>query len=175
MLYKSDYLSPLGKLDILCDEKTVKGIWFENQSYHGSQYDLSVINSGSNQVTKWVKKWLEQYFAGKNPEVDQSFLAPEVTEFRKKVLEILEGVPYGQTITYKEIADKIFNRENGKKSSARAVGGAVGHNPITILIPCHRVVGTDGSLTGYAGGMNRKIALLALEGVERKKLENIRS
>lgn len=174
MLFKDNYESPLGKIEILCDEESVKGLWFEDQKYYGSKYDLSKIHEKENLVIRAVKIWLNQYFSGNQPNIDRLILAPEVTEFQKKVLEILENVAYGQTISYKMIADKLAFEENGKKSSARAVGGAVGHNPISILIPCHRVVGSDGSLTGYAGGIKRKIELLALEGFDRQNLENFK-
>lgn len=171
MLVKSEYQSPLGQLLILCDEKTVKGVWFKKQKYFGAQYDLASIPAGENETTTQVKGWLTQYFAGEIPEIDFALLAPETTGFRQKVFEILKRVPEGQTITYKEIADKLTEQESGVKGSARAVGGAVGHNPISLLIPCHRVVGSDGSLTGYAGGIEWKKALLALEGFDRGRLE----
>lgn len=171
MLVKSEYQSPLGQLLILCDEKTVKGVWFKKQKYFGAQYDLASIPAGENETTTQVKGWLTQYFAREIPEIHFALLAPETTGFRQKVFEILKRVPAGQTITYKEIADKLREQESGVKGSARAVGGAVGHNPISLLIPCHRVVGSDGSLTGYAGGIERKKALLALEGFDRGRLE----
>ncbi|MBS7577108.1 MULTISPECIES: methylated-DNA--[protein]-cysteine S-methyltransferase [unclassified Enterococcus] len=170
MLFRSMYISPLGNIEILCDEMNIKGVWFENQKYYGAKYKLTDIRNEENRIIKMVKDWLEEYFSGGQPLIDKTILAPEVTEFQSQVLELLEEIPYGQTRTYKSIADSIA--KNGKRSSARAVGGAVGHNPISILIPCHRVVAVNGSLTGYAGGINRKIELLAIEGFDRERLEN---
>lgn len=164
MFYKSHYQSPLGRIEILCDDQAVKGVWFEHQKYYGAQFDLSQIKNEENIVTKKVESWLEQYFLGEQPLIGQLQLEPEVTDYRKKVLAILTQVSYGKTITYQEIANKISLENDGKKGAARSVGGAVGHNPISILIPCHRIIGSDGSLTGYAGGLERKIALLNLEG-----------
>lgn len=172
MLIRSNYSSPLGGIDIVVNDTSVKGVWFDNQTYYGATYDLSTIRIGENKIIAKVKKWLDDYFLGNNPTLDASILDPELTAFRKKVLMILAEIPYGETITYKDIVTILERKEKGKKSSARAVGGAVGHNPIAILIPCHRVVGSDGALTGYAGGIDRKIELLALEGMDRKKLEH---
>ncbi|CYU98369.1 TPA: methylated-DNA--[protein]-cysteine S-methyltransferase [Streptococcus suis] len=164
MLIQNDYLSPMGRLIILADDQSIKGIWFHDQKYLGAGYDLQVIPIGENKITIEVKDWLKRYFAGENPTVNLAILAPEVTDFRRKVLELLVQIPYGQTTTYKAIAEQIAKLEGKEKSSARAVGGAVGHNPISLLIPCHRVLGSKGELTGYAGGIERKIALLNLEG-----------
>ncbi|MEG0256610.1 methylated-DNA--[protein]-cysteine S-methyltransferase [Vagococcus sp.] len=171
MFYKKNYQSPLGKLEILCDDTSVKGIWFENQKYYGSHFELNSIQTSENEVIKQVEKWLDAYFNGEQPRLEQLNLQPDVTEYRKKVLKILVEIPYGKTMTYKEIAEKLNNKYPSNKTSARAVGGAVGHNPISILIPCHRVVGTNASLTGFAGGLNRKVELLALEGFDKKILE----
>ena len=172
MYYKSSYTSPLGQMTIVNDEHAIKGLWFSDQRYFGGKYDLQTMIEGETPVTKQVKNWLDAYFAGENPTLDPNILDPEVTPYRKQILDALIHVPYGQTTSYKELADKVALNTPGKKGSARAAGGAVGHNPISILIPCHRVVATNGALTGYAGGIDRKIALLALEGFDQSKLDN---
>ena len=115
------------------------------------------------QVFENTKKWLDRYFAKENPSIKEIPLAPIGGEFRQKVWKILCEIPYGQTITYGEIAKRIAKQMNKEKMSAQAVGNAVGHNPISIIIPCHRVIGKNGSLTGYAGGIERKKMLLELE------------
>jgi len=164
MLYKSKYSSSLGNILILADERAVLGLWFEKQKYYGASYSLEEAVYHENRVIKKVKEWLNDYFDGEKPTIGHLSLAPNVTDFRQKVLSILQTVPYGQTITYQQILDKLKENYGENVGSARAVGGAVGHNPISIIIPCHRVIGSDGSLTGYAGGIERKIKLLALEG-----------
>lgn len=158
MLFKSNYRSPFGNFTILSDENSLLGVWFEKQKYYGSSYDLTHLSSNENKLMKHTKHWLDAYFSGEKPSITELSLKPQVTPYQKKVLEILKTIPYGKTITYQEIANQLET-----KSSARAVGGAVGRNPISILIPCHRVIGTNGSLTGYAGGLPLKKALLSLE------------
>lgn len=172
MYYKSTYESPLGQIVIVSDDETIKGVWFADQKYFASNYDLDTAIDQETPVISQTKSWLDAYFAGENPPVDTSILNPEVTPYRQQVLDALLNVPYGQTISYQEIADQVAINTPGKRGSARAAGGAVGHNPISILIPCHRVVATNGALTGYAGGIDRKIALLALEGFDQSKLDN---
>ncbi|QGP75916.1 methylated-DNA--[protein]-cysteine S-methyltransferase [Tetragenococcus halophilus] len=165
MLYKSKYASPLGNILILADNSFVLGLWFEDQKYYGASYSLEEAVYQENRVIKKVKEWLNDYFDGRKPAKEHLSLAPKVTDFRQKVLSILQTVPYGQTITYQQILDKLKENYGKNVGSARAVGGAVGHNPISIIIPCHRVIGSDGSLTGYAGGIERKLKLLTLEGI----------
>ena len=113
-----------------------------------------------------TKKWLDQYFAGNKPNISELSMAPIGGVFQKSVWKILCQIPYGEVITYGEIAKKMARIMNKTRMSAQAVGGAVGHNPISIIIPCHRVVGSNGSLTGYAGGLQTKIKLLEIEGVD---------
>lgn len=165
MLYKSTYLSPLGELLILADDTALLGVWFEDQKYYGASYHLNEAVDQKNLIIKQATNWLDRYFNKEKPAIDSLPLAPNVTDFRKKVLEVLKSVPYGQTITYQQILDKLKENYGENVGSARAVGGAVGHNPISIIIPCHRVIGSEGSLTGYAGGKERKVALLTLEGI----------
>ncbi|MFD1470922.1 methylated-DNA--[protein]-cysteine S-methyltransferase [Companilactobacillus mishanensis] len=166
MYLKSAYNSPLGEMVLLAHDKFLVGAWFSGQAHFGAGYDMDSIESGVNSPIRLASDWLDAYFSGYEPAISAVPLYPEVTEFRGLVLEVLTSIPYGQTITYKEISDRIGEMRGGRKSAARAVGGAVGHNPISIIIPCHRVVGADGSLTGYAGGIDRKIALLDLEGAK---------
>lgn len=117
-----------------------------------------------------TKKWLDSYFSGKRPDINELDINLIGSEFRKNVWEILKNIPYGETTTYKEIAKILANQKEISRMSAQAVGGAVGHNPISIIIPCHRVIGSDGSLTGYAGGLDKKIYLLEHERVNVDKL-----
>ncbi|MCI9156887.1 MAG: methylated-DNA--[protein]-cysteine S-methyltransferase, partial [Lawsonibacter sp.] len=113
--------------------------------------------------------WLDRYFAGERPAISELPLAPIGSEFRKEVWQVLCEIPYGETTTYGEISQKIAARRGLERMSAQAVGGAVGHNPISIIVPCHRVVGSNGSLTGYAGGLQKKIKLLTHEGVDMER------
>ena len=173
MLSKSTYLSPLGAMDIVCTEKEVKGVWFQNQTYYGADYDLTLNEDIGNSVTSQVEKWLDAYFSGKQPSLNHLSLSPEVTCYRQRVLNILKNIDYHKIMTYQEVATELERQEGNYKTSPRAVGGAVGHNPISILIPCHRVIGSNGFLTGYAGGIERKIELLALEGFSRAELATL--
>lgn len=165
MLYKDTFNSPLGQIVLLSNDKYLLGLWFSDQKHFGANYDLDQAKEQHVRPINLAKTWLKKYFAGNNPNIDTVPLNPKVTVFRQKVLAVLTTVPLGSVITYKEIAAQL-----PEKSSARAVGGAVGHNPISIIIPCHRVVGTNGSLTGYAGGIKRKISLLTLEGFDQDNL-----
>ncbi len=156
MLFLTHYASPLGPILLAADETGLTGLWFEAQKYFPSFLGVDYQEKETPVLTETVR-WLDVYFSGKDP----GFLPPlhpQGSPFRQTVWDILLTIPRGQTITYGEIARRLGVR------SAQAVGGAVGHNPISILIPCHRVVGSDGSLTGYAGGFDRKTRLLQLEG-----------
>ena len=161
-MYKTYYTSPIGRILILTDANALLGLWLENQKYFGAGYDLEQAQEEETEVSRRVSAWLDAYFKGENPATDEIPLAPQVTEFRSKVLTVLQKIPYGQTATYSD----ILRDEYGKIGSARAVGGAIGHNPISLLIPCHRIVGSDGKLTGYAGGLDKKAFLLKLEAGE---------
>ncbi len=156
MLFLTHYASPLGPILLAADETGLTGLWFEGQKYFPSFLGVDYQEKETPILTETVR-WLDVYFSGKDP----GFLPPlhpQGSPFRQTVWDILLTIPRGQTMTYGEIARRLGVR------SAQAVGGAVGHNPISILIPCHRVVGSDGSLTGYAGGVERKARLLQLEG-----------
>jgi methylated-DNA-[protein]-cysteine S-methyltransferase len=129
----------------------------------GQAYTLEGQRAGNDPVLEAARTWLENYFAGERPEPQQLPLNPKGTEFQKRVWRLLLEIPYGQVTTYGALAAKLA-QERGGKMSAQAIGGAVGRNPISIIIPCHRVIGANGRLTGYAGGLWRKQALLRLEG-----------
>lgn len=161
--YFTNYVSPLGKMTLVCDEKNLLGLWFEGQKYYQDKMPKEMIEKDNHHVFEIIKKWLDDYFQGKNPSIKNLPLAPIGNEFRQAVWKILCEIPYGKTITYGEIAQKIAEQRGIKTMSSQAVGGAVGHNPISVIIPCHRVIGKNGSLTGYAGGIEIKKALLELE------------
>ena len=156
-MYSTNYSSPLGEMLIASDGEAICGVWFYGQKHFPSFENL--IENDNLPIFRQVKDWLDDYFEGLNPKIDFK-LKPEGSKFRLKVWRILSEIPYGETLTYGEIASRI-----SPTMSAQAVGGAVGHNPISILIPCHRVIGADGKLTGYAGGLDKKIELLKLEKI----------
>lgn len=161
MIYISEYPSPLGTITLACDGEAVVGLWFNGQRHFGNILPAQTEKREVSVICQ-AKRWLDVYFSGKEPD----FLPPlsyGSTPFRKAVCDIMLSIPYGKTMTYGEIAAKTAARQGIKKMSAQAVGGAVGHNPISLMIPCHRVVGTNGSLTGYGGGIERKVKLLELE------------
>lgn len=163
MLYKTYYKSPIGNLMLLSDGDNLVGLYIENQKYYLNGIKQELTSKDNLQVFENTKKWLDRYFAKENPSIKEIPLAPIGGEFRQKVWKILCEIPYGKTTTYGEIAKRIAKEMDKEKMSAQAVGNAVGHNPISIIIPCHRVVGKDGNLTGYAGGIERKRILLELE------------
>ena len=167
MYYSTDYVSPLGIVTLASDGRNLAGAWFEGQKYFANTLpDERILQE--TEILAETKKWLDIYFSGEKPTFTPP-LHPAGSTFRQAVWQILLKTPYGQTITYGEIASKIAERENISHMSAQAVGGAVGHNEISIIIPCHRVVGTNGSLTGYAGGIDRKISLLKLEHADMSR------
>ena len=168
MGYTCTYKSELGEILLAADEIGLTGLWFTGQKYFASTLPDEHI-SRETPVLSEAKEWLDVYFSGKEPAFTPP-LHPAGSEFRQAVWQILLQIPYGQTITYGEIARKMAEMKNVSRMSAQAVGGAVGHNEISIIIPCHRVVGTNGSLTGYAGGIDRKISLLKLEHADMSHL-----
>ena len=162
MFYTFRYRSPLGSIILAGDGEALTGLWFDGQKYVPRRI-ISESTEAELPVFTQTVKWLDIYFSGETPDFMPE-LCLQSTPFRKAVWDILLTIPYGETMTYGEIA-KILAQNIGKeKMSAQAVGGAVGHNPVSIIVPCHRVVGADGSLTGYAGGIDRKKFLLELEG-----------
>ncbi len=168
MMYTCIYSSPLGNILLAADEIGLTGLWFEGQKYFANTLSDERI-SQETPILKEAKHWLEIYFSGKEPEFTPP-LHPEGSEFRQAVWQILLQIPYGQTITYGEIARRFEERQNTSHMSAQAVGSAVGHNEVSVIIPCHRVVGTNGSLTGYAGGIDKKISLLELEHADMSRM-----
>ena len=165
MYYSTTYQSPAGLLTLASDGENLVGLWIEGQKYHGNSIPGKMAQENNLAVFDKTKIWLDKYFAGKKPEISKLPLAPMGSEFRKNVWKILCEIPYGKVISYGDIAKKMAAIMCCPHMSSQAVGGAVGHNPISIIIPCHRVVGSNGSLTGYAGGITVKIKLLELEGV----------
>lgn len=166
MYYTAPCESPLGNLTLASDGSTLIGLWIDGQKYDRDILKGKEIVQQEVPVFAETRNWLKAYFGGKRPAVSELPLSMTGSEFRKEVWEILCQIPYGQVVTYGEIAKKMAARMGRESMSAQAVGGAVGHNPISIIIPCHRVVGTDGSLTGYAGGIDKKLLLLKHEGVD---------
>ena len=161
MLYTSHYASPLGGMTLVSDGTALVGLYFDGQKYAAEGLDATRTQKNLL-IFEEARRWLDVYFSARKPDFMPA-LAPHGTAFQQSVWEILRTIPYGQTVTYGAIARRI-EQNTGCRMSAQAVGGAVGRNPISILIPCHRVVGTNGSLTGYAGGIDKKERLLRWEG-----------
>jgi methylated-DNA-[protein]-cysteine S-methyltransferase len=171
MYYSTTYSSPIGIITLACDEsKNLVGLWTEGQKYHGASIPEAMAENDALPIFGTAKKWLDKYFAGENSNIAELPLAPIGSEFRQSVWKILCEIPYGKVITYGDIARKMAVKMGKKSMSSQAVGGAVGHNPISIIIPCHRVVGSNGSLTGFSGGIKTKVKLLELEGVDMSGL-----
>lgn len=161
MIYTSEYTSPLGTITLAGDDTALIGLWFNGQQHFGNILPKE-IRQQKTALLEQAEQWLDIYFSGQEPD----FLPPlryDSTPFRKMVCDIMLTIPYGKTMTYGQIATEVARQTGVAKMSAQAVGGAVGHNPISLMIPCHRVVGTSGSLTGYGGGIERKVKLLELE------------
>lgn len=163
MDYIRSYASPLGNITLACDGTALTGLWFDGQRFSRDTLSPS-FQEADAPVLDLAARWLDEYFSGSEP----TFLPPlnlRGTSFRQRVWRILMTIPYGRTMTYGDIAKRISEETGVPRMSAQAVGGAVGRNPISIIVPCHRVIGADGSLTGYAGGLGVKRQLLALEGI----------
>lgn len=168
MQYISRYSSPIGAVLLAADEAGLTGLWFEGQKYFALHLDKKTEEK-EIPVFGQVKHWLDVYFSGRKPD----FTVPlhlMGTDFQREVWKILCAIPYGETTTYGKIAKQLAEKKDRPCISAQAVGGAVGRNPISIIVPCHRVVGTGGSLTGYAGGIDKKIKLLQLEKADMEPL-----
>lgn len=168
MEYISHYSSPLGGITLASDGDALTGLWFDGQKYFAdnldNKYEEKDIPAFGN-----TKEWLDIYFSGKDPGFTPD-IRMKTTDFRRAVWEIMLRIPYGQTMTYGEIAEELAKQSGIAGMSAQAVGGAVGHNSILLIIPCHRVVGANGSLTGYAGGIEKKVKLLELEKTDMTNL-----
>lgn len=167
MTYLTQYRSPVGTLHLASNGGAITGLWLEGQKYFAAILDGDTAEQPDLPVFLQTAEWLNAYFE-RSPLPALPPLAPQGSVFRKAVWKLLQEIPYGHTTTYGELARRL--RENGIPAAPQAVGGAVGHNPISILIPCHRVLAADGSLTGYAGGIAAKHYLLELEGVDLTKL-----
>lgn len=161
MIYTQHYESPLGGILLAADETGLTGLWFDGEKYYADNL-AAEHEARDTQALGAAKRWLDVYFAGKEPDFLPP-LHPIGSAFRQEVWQLLLEIPYGQTTTYGALARRLAERRGLRHMSAQAVGGAVGHNEISILIPCHRVAGTSGSLTGYAGGIDKKLSLLRLE------------
>ncbi len=170
--YSSCFQSPIGELTAVSDGEHIVGLWISGQKYFAGTVKEDMEESPGLQIFRDAKDWLDRYFAGKRPHPLELPLAPCGSEFRHMVWDLLCEIPYGEVTSYGEIAKKIALKTGKKSMSAQAVGGAVGHNPISIIIPCHRVIGKNGDLTGYAGGLEIKRTLLALEGFDVKNFVN---
>jgi len=169
MDYMYHYASPLGGITLNSDGHALTGLMFDGEKYFEETISAHSTHDADTDTElpafAETVRWLDTYFSGKDP----GFLPPinlHTTPFRREVCEIMLTIPFGETMTYGEIASLIAQRRGVARMSAQAVGGAVGHNPISLIIPCHRVIGTNGSLTGYGGGIDKKIKLLELEGVD---------
>lgn len=167
MTYIQHYASPLGGILLAANDIGLTGLWFDGQKYFADNLPAEHIERETPILTD-AKRWLDVYFTGNEP----GFKPPlhiVGSAFRQKVWKLLLQIPYGQTVTYGELARQLAEKQGLARMSAQAVGGAVGHNEISVIIPCHRVVGTHGSLTGYAGGIDKKIKLLELEHIDTQK------
>ena len=161
MTYIQHYDSPLGGILLAADEIGLTGLWFDGEKYFADNLPAEYTER-ETPILAETRSWLDIYFSGDEPNFLPP-LHPIGSAFRQAVWEILLQIPYGQTVTYGEIARQLAQKRGLARMSAQAVGGAVGHNEISVIIPCHRVVGTNGSLTGYAGGIDKKVKLLELE------------
>lgn len=170
MIYMTRYSSPLGELLLAERDGALVGLWLRGQKYFPDLRQEETGQCDSRTVLSEAKLWLDAYFKGGRPEISLLPLAPEGSEFRRRVWKRLCAIPYGETVSYGEIARDLARERGTETFSAQAVGGAVGHNPVSIIIPCHRVVGSNGSLTGYAGGVERKLWLLRHEGADTSGL-----
>lgn len=168
MIYTQHYDSPLGGILLSADETGLTGLWFDGAKYFAKGLPRERTDRETPALLQ-AKQWLDLYFSGAEPDFTPP-LHPAGTAFQQAIWQLLLQIPYGQTATYGELARRLAREKGRETLSAQAVGGAVGHNPISLVIPCHRVVGAGGNLTGYAGGVDKKRALLALEHVDIRKL-----
>ena len=163
-IYCTTYESEaFGPITLASDGRSLVGLWLKGQKYYAATVVGEMIPNDDVAPFAQAREWLDRYFAGQRPDPTELPLAPLGSAFRQRVWEKLLEIPYGSTCTYGDIATALAREDGKEKMSAQAVGGAVGHNPISIIIPCHRVVGSNGSLTGYAGGIDKKVRLLEHE------------
>lgn len=170
-MYLTEYDTGLiGKLTLGADEKGLTGSWFNNDRYYLTGINEPLERADDLPVFHQAFEWLDRYFAGKKPAPAELPLAPRGTAFQQHVWHALANIPYGKVVTYGDVAAEV-SLAQGKRTSARAVGGAVGRNPLCVIVPCHRVVGASGSLTGFGGGIPSKVALLEHEGVDASQFK----
>lgn len=167
MIYSKKYQSPMGEIILNSDGENLTAVCFKD----GKDYARYIMDSVEKDLPIFEEtiKWLDIYFQGKDPGFIPKYKRDDMTAFRQEIIEEMLKIPYGEVVTYNDISKAIAQKRGIKRMSAQAVGGAVGWNPICIIIPCHRVVGTNGSLTGYGGGIANKVKLLELEGVNMDK------
>ena len=163
MEYIHKIKSPVGILTVSSDGKSISGLWIEGQKYFAKTLGKDILEQNLS-IFEVVQNWLAIYFSGREPDFMPP-LMPKGTPYQKSVWDALCKIPYGQTTTYGKLAKQFEVQNDGRHSSARAIGSAVGHNPVSILIPCHRVIGQNGNPTGYAGGIDKKAKLLKMEGI----------
>ena len=163
MIQTAFYDAPYGRYVMAAEDGALTGVWLEGQKYFPS--GLPEPSDGESEIFAHTCRWLDAYFAGRQPDVSALPMAPKGSAFALSVWQLLLASPYGQTVTYGELAKRLAEQRGLAHMSAQAVGGAVGHNPISVIIPCHRVLGAKNQLTGYAGGLEVKTFLLKLEGV----------
>ena len=165
-IYLSYYQSPVGKITIASDGENLIGLWIEGQTHFETKHKNELVQNDSIELFKTIKNWLDDYFFGNKPKITDLPIKLIGTDFEVAVWKLLCKIPYGSTTTYGDIAKQIAKHLGKEKMSAQAVGGAVGRNPISIIVPCHRVIGSNGKLVGYAGGLDLKHKLLIHEKVK---------
>lgn len=166
MVYRTEYDTGLiGALTLASDGEALVGCWFENDRFFGYGVRESMEDEGDLPVFDQARCWLDRYFAGERPVPTELPLSARGSAFQHRVWDVLVDIPYGQTVTYGQIAKRLAAATGGNMS-AQAVGGAVGRNPLCVIVPCHRVMGASGNLTGFGGGIATKKKLLELEGVD---------
>ena len=168
MIYYKEYSSPIGKLTLVSDGTYLIGLYIKGQKYFLENIKEEMQINDDLIIFKNTEDWLDKYFACLKPDIKDLKLKPQGSDFRIMVWQILETIPYGEVITYGEIAKKVAKIMGKSKMSSQAIGGAVSHNPISIIIPCHRVVGVNNELVGYAGGLDVKKKLLDFEKILNK-------
>lgn len=167
MAYLTNYRSSIGVLSLVGDADALVGLWINQEKFLQNKYQ----EKADLPIFVHAKRWLDEYFEGKNPLISELNLAPVGSMFQQKVWAILKNIPFGQVVTYGDIAREIACQTGKQKISAQAVGGAVGRNPISIIIPCHRVIGKNDKLVGYGGGLDIKVKLLQHEGIDTSRLK----
>ena len=166
MCFYEFYDSPVGRLTVASDENSIIGLWLVHQRFYMDILQGQECEEKETDVIRLAKTWLDKYFVGEKPEISELPIKFIGSDFRVEVWQMLTEIPCGNVVTYGDFAKKIAIKRGIKSMSAQAVGGAVGRNPISIIVPCHRVIGVNGNLTGYSGGVSTKIKLLEFEGVD---------